>query len=147
MAFCRNCGKEVEERAVACPQCGVPPRLERKFCPHCGKPTQPNQVLCVSCGAGLGGLDTVDSTKRITAGLLAIFLGWLGVHKFYLGYNTAGIIMLVGWLVSAALTLIVIGVFGLFVIHVVALIEGILYLTKSSEDFDRIYVTGRKEWF
>jgi hypothetical protein len=34
-----------------------------------------------------------------------------------------------------------------FVVGVVGLIEGILYLTKTQEEFDALYVRGRKPWF
>jgi TM2 domain-containing membrane protein YozV len=81
--------------------------------------------------------DTISgSDKRIAAGLLAIFLGSLGIHKFYLGYNTAGIIMLVVSLFSCGTIMGVIG-----------LIEGIIYLTRTDEQFTATYVVGKKEWF
>ncbi|WP_326983753.1 TM2 domain-containing protein [Chryseobacterium sp. MYb264] len=73
------------------------------------------------------------SEKKITAGILGILLGGFGVHKFYLGYTKAGIIQLL-------LSLLCIG--GL-----IGLIEGIIYLTKSDEEFDRTYVQNQKEWF
>ncbi len=76
------------------------------------------------------------SNKRITAGLLAIFLGWLGIHKFYLGYNTPGIIMLVVSILTCGSVMSIIGV-----------IEGIIYLTKTDEQFNATYVAGKKEWF
>jgi len=59
--FCRNCGKEVHEKAIACPACGVPPMCERKFCQNCGASTQPSQVLCIKCGGNLatGGIQSV----------------------------------------------------------------------------------------
>jgi len=51
MPFCTCCGNEVNEKAVACPKCGVPPKLEKNHCYHCGeKLHNPNQVLCVKCG-------------------------------------------------------------------------------------------------
>lgn len=71
--------------------------------------------------------------EKLVAGLLAIFLGWLGIHKFYLGYNKAGIIQLI---ISFFC-----GIGG-----ILGLIEGILYLTKSDEEFQKIYVEGKKEW-
>lgn len=77
--------------------------------------------------------------KKIPAGILAILLGGLGIHKFYLGYTKEGIIMLL-------VTLLTFGL-GAAVIGVIALIEGIVYLTKSDEDFAATYVTGRKGWF
>jgi TM2 domain-containing membrane protein YozV len=73
------------------------------------------------------------SEKKITAGILGILLGGFGVHKFYLGYTKAGIIQIL-------LSLLCIG--GL-----IGLIEGIIYLTKSDEEFDRTYVQNQKEWF
>lgn len=84
---------------------------------------------------------TSYAKSKIAAGLLAIFLGGLGIHKFYLGYSKEGIIMLVCSLVGALL------IIGPFIIGIIALIEGIIYLTKSDADFDRIYVKGSKGWF
>lgn len=75
--------------------------------------------------------------KKILAGLLAIFVGNLGIHKFILGYNNAGIIMIV-----LNLTCI-----GLPVIRVISLIEGIIYLTKTDEEFYNTYIANKKEWF
>ncbi len=86
----------------------------------------------------------VTNTKdHVAAGLLAIFLGWLGIHKFYLGYNTPGFIMLAVTVLGSVFT------FGLAgaVVGVISLIEGILYLTKSQSEFEQIYVFGKREWF
>ena len=71
--------------------------------------------------------------------MLAIFLGFFGVHKFVLGYNTAGLIMLL-------VTVLTCGV-AAFVMGVIGIIEGIIYLTKSPEEFDAIYLQNSKEWF
>ena len=77
--------------------------------------------------------------KKLVAGLLGILLGSLGIHKFYLGYQKEGIIMLV-------ITLVTCG-FGGTVTAIIGLIEGILYLTKTDEEFERTYLTGQKPWF
>lgn len=77
---------------------------------------------------------TNGAEKKIPAGVLAILLGGLGVHKFYLGYTVAGIIQI-------ALTCC----FGIGA--VVGVVEGIIYLTKSDADFDATYVGGKREWF
>jgi len=74
--------------------------------------------------------------KKMAAGLLAIFLGALGLHKFYLGYTTAGIIMLIVSLFSCGTIMGVIGI-----------IEGVIYLTRTDEQFVATYVNGKKEWF
>ncbi len=142
--FCRNCGREVHPQAVACPGCGVPPRLEKKFCPNCAAPTQANQALCTSCGASLAAAPSggCDQTKLI-AGLLGILLGSLGIHKFYLGYTTEGLTMLLVSLLGGFFTC---GI-ATTVIAIIGVIEGILYLTKSDEEFTRTYVQGRKGWF
>ena len=76
---------------------------------------------------------------KIPAGICGILLGSLGIHKFILGYTGAGLIML---LVSVLSCGILAGV-----MHIIGLIEGIIYLTKPDEDFVRTYVDGRKEWF
>jgi TM2 domain-containing membrane protein YozV len=83
----------------------------------------------------------------IAAGLLALFLGGLGIHKFYLGYNQEGIILLVATMISWVLTIILIGFLGLMAISVVCIIEAIIYLTKPQHEFTRIYVQGRRPWF
>ena len=82
---------------------------------------------------------TEASNKKLAAGLLAIFLGSFGVHKFVLGYNTAGLIMLL-------VTVLTCGIAG-FVMGVIGIIEGIIYLTKTPEEFESIYIQNSKEWF
>ena len=82
------------------------------------------------------------SKEKLVAGLLALFLGTLGIHKFYLGYTKEGVIMLLVSIIGGLLF----GV-GTAVMAVIALVEAILYLTKSDEDFDNIYVIGNKGWF
>lgn len=141
--FCRNCGQEVHPQAVACPNCGVQPNAEKKFCPNCGVATEPNQAACTQCGVSLVTSTSSNpfqgSKNKLVAGLLGILLGGLGIHKFYLEYNKEGIIMLV-------ITLITCG-FGGSIIAIIGLIEGIIYLTKTDEDFEQTYVKNQKPWF
>lgn len=79
------------------------------------------------------------SGKKVPAGIFGILLGAFGVHKFYLGYTTEGLIMVLVSVLTCGIGAIVMGTIGL--------VEGIIYLTKSDEEFDRIYVYGRKPWF
>ena len=86
----------------------------------------------------------VPNTKdHVAAGLLAIFLGSLGIHKFYLGYNTPGFIMLAVTIVGGIFSL---GLSYLAMV-VISIVEGVLYLSKSQTEFEQIYVFNKKEWF
>ncbi|MXV37516.1 NINE protein [Flavobacteriaceae bacterium Ap0902] len=76
-----------------------------------------------------------QENKKLFLGLIAIFLGGFGLHKFLLGHNKEGIIQLV-------VTFITCGAGS-----VIGLIEGIIYLTKSDEEFNQIYIIGDKKWF
>lgn len=73
--------------------------------------------------------------KKTTAGILGIVLGSFGAHKFYLGYQKEGIIQLV-------VTVVTCGLGG-----VVGFVEGIIYLTKSDDEFYQTYQVGKKPWF
>ncbi|WP_449135826.1 TM2 domain-containing protein [Senegalimassilia anaerobia] len=85
----------------------------------------------------------VGEKDHVAAGLLALFLGWLGVHKFYLGYNTSGFIMLGTSILGGILTLSV----ASWAIWVIAIVEGIFYLSKSQTEFEQMYVINKREWF
>jgi TM2 domain-containing membrane protein YozV len=84
-----------------------------------------------------------QKTDRTTAGLLAILLGALGIHKFMMGYQQQGIIMIA---VSLGAGIVTCGIASV-VIHIIAIVEGIIYFSMSDEEFDRTYITGRKSWF
>lgn len=84
-------------------------------------------------------LTSDQENKRVLAGILAIFFGALGIHKFILGYQKEGIIMLV-------LSLLSFGFLAGFM-ALVGLIEGIIYLSKSNEQFYQIYQVNRRPWF
>lgn len=100
-------------------------------------------------------------TRKLVAALLAMFLGTLGLHKFYLGYTGAGLVLLLvnlgGWFVTFLLSVITLGVASLFLIPLMTLvssvmavctiIEGVVYLTKTDNDFYQTYLVGRREWF
>ncbi len=87
--------------------------------------------------------NATGENKKILAGVLAIILGAFGIHKFVLGYNKEGIIMLAVTFILGALTC---GV-GAGVTSIIGLIEGIIYLTKSDEEFYNTYQAGQKPWF
>jgi TM2 domain-containing membrane protein YozV len=79
------------------------------------------------------------SEKKLLAGILGIVLGAFGVHKFVLGYTNAGIAMLLITLLTCGL--------AAPIMHVIGIIEGIIYLTRTDPEFVNTYVYSRKEWF
>ena len=81
--------------------------------------------------------------KKVLAGVLGIVVGWAGVHKFILGYNKEGGIMLASSIVLYFLTC---GI-GTLAVAIIGLVEGIIYLTKSDEEFYNTYQAGKKPWF
>jgi len=120
--FCHACGQVIDARAEICPHCGV------------------RQVMPA---APLGNADRPElrdaNSKKLAAGICGILIGYLGIHKFILGMNTAGIIMLL-------LTVLTCGIAGV-VMAIVGIIEGVIYLTKSDEEFYQTYILGKKDWF
>lgn len=73
--------------------------------------------------------------KKVIAGILGILIGSLGVHKFILGYTKEGIIQII-------ITFATCG-FG----SIIGLIEGIIYLTKSDDEFYETYQINKRGWF
>ena len=76
-----------------------------------------------------------QDSQRVAAGVLGILLGGLGIHRFILGDALGGILRIV-------ITFVTCG-FG----SILGLIEGIVYLTKSDEEFIQIYQIEKKAWF
>ena len=98
-AFCFACGTAIDSRAEVCPQCGV---------------RQPSVVV-----------KSVKKKDRVTAAILALVLGGLGVHHFYLGNVLVGIVYLIFCLT--------------FVPAIIAFVEFIVFLCMSNESFDAKY--------
>lgn len=78
---------------------------------------------------------TPQKNKKVMAGILAILLGSLGIHKFILGYTKEGIIQIIVTFVTCGIG------------SIIGLIEGIIYLTKSDEEFYQTYQENKKGWF
>ncbi len=89
---CRTCGNEVSEKAVMCVACGTPPKVGNKFCPNCKAETSADAVVCMKCGVSLK--NTSEGRDWLTTLLLCIFLGGLGVHRFYTNHTKIGVIQL-----------------------------------------------------
>ncbi len=122
--FCRNCGHQHEDRAVVCLNCGVAVGTGDNFCPNCGVQTMPGAFVCTHCGIALSQpIIAVEQKSKLVAGLLGIFLGYLGVHNFYLGYTGKAVAQLL-------ITVLTCGA-GAMVTSIWGLIEGILIITGS----------------
>lgn len=124
--FCTKCGATNDDTAQYCTTCQAP------LTPVAGGGYQPMQA--VNPGA-MTDWKAMGADKKITAGICAILLGWLGVHKFILGYTTEAVIQLVLGILTCGLT------------NIISIVEGIIYLTKSDEEFVRTYIQNKKGWF
>lgn len=80
-----------------------------------------------------------SADKKISAGIFAIMLGTLGIHKFILGYTKEGVIMLLVTLFTAG--------YDASIMAIVSIIEGVIYLTKPDREFIQTYVSSKKGWF
>ncbi|EOC1691855.1 TM2 domain-containing protein [Cronobacter turicensis] len=92
------------------------------FCRGCGKEIHESARACQQCGATqlIGG-----NKNRISAALLAFFLGGFGAHKFYLGKIGQGLLYLIFcWT---------------FIPSIIAFVEFIIYLCDTDEYFARKY--------
>ena len=138
--------------SLYCPKCAalVPPGT--KACPSCGVPFVQQAVPPTSGQAGYQQQPVPHlseaNNKKIAAGLCAILLGGLGVHKFILGYNGAGWVYL-GLLIGGVMTSCFLPfiIISAPVMGAISLIEGIMYLTKTDEEFYHTYIANRREWF
>ncbi len=118
--FCKNCGQQyVTDEAVMCVKCGCQKGMGNNFCPQCGQPTPPNSTVCLNCGISLQTFGATSEKSKMAAGLLGIFLGAWGIHNFYLGNTTRGIIQIL-------VTLVTCGIGGLW-----GFVEGIMILCGS----------------
>lgn len=128
-------------KIVRCPNCATENTGLENYCRNCGS-MLPVSYENQQMQARPGGQQVPGAEKKLAAGLCGILLGGFGVHKFILGYNTEGIIMLaiqiVGWFLCGIPSL---------VISIIGIVEGIMYLVKSDDEFVQTYVIGRKPWF
>lgn len=95
-------------------------------CVECGNSISDKATSCPSCGHTVG---RYLNRSKIAAVLLALFLGGLGLHKFYLGNNKAGVLYLVFcWT---------------FVPAILGLIDAIILLFKDQKEFSGSVVPNR----
>lgn len=128
--YCKNCGNQMDDVAVVCVKCGASKGSGTNFCANCGQPENPGAAFCVNCGAAVNAGAPIPAgaqKSKLVAGLLAIFLGSLGIHNFYLGFQKKALIQLlvslIGGIITCGVASIAIGIW--------ALVEGIQILTGS----------------
>ena len=147
--FCSNCNAEVQPGSKFCTKCGTV--IEQKKSSN-EMSSQDRLARSSTVNNSLGtqqpsnhsdpSWDEIKS-KRLTSGLLGLFFGAFGAHKFVLGYTQEGLIYLGVSILGGIITCG--GAF--FVTSILALIESIMYLTKTPEEFKRVYIDNKKGWF
>lgn len=123
--------------SVLCPQCGAPAQAGAIKCEYCGAAipqstqpvqqvqAQPQQVVYVQQAAVNPERANWPVKNKLVAGILAILLGTLGIHKFYLGQNGKGILyLLFCWT---------------YIPSILSFIEGIMILCSNDENFQIKY--------
>lgn len=144
-------------KIVKCPSCNTENTGLENFCRNCGttldapfqnqqnpQNQQMQQPVNQGTGAQIPGAD-----KKLVAGICGILLGGFGIHKFILGYQNEGIILLAIYLVGIVIAIVTCGIGTPIILipSIIGLIEGIMYLTKSDEEFVNTYITNKKPWF
>jgi TM2 domain-containing membrane protein YozV len=137
---------------IHCPQCGAQNNDFAQTCQNCHYPLpSPQQQPPPGYQDPYGGYPApygnnspemwkqLGADKKMAAGICGILLGSLGVHKFILGYKTEGIILLLATLLTCG--------FAGFLTGILGIVEGVIYLTKSDEEFVRTYIQGKRNWF
>ena len=136
----------MQTQYVSCPSCRTQNIAGGGLCSNCGTmlPVNPMPMQQQVYGQKPPGSD-----KKIAAGICGILLGGLGIHKFILGYQQEGIIYLAMFGAALVLAFVTCGIgsFLLMIPFVLGLVEGIIYLTKSDEEFVQTYIVNKKPWF
>ena len=117
MANCLNCGAEIGPGVRKCAYCGAAVAASGSHAPPAPPGYTPPTAYPAQTAAGQ------EQKSKVAAGVLGILLGCLGIHNFYLGYTTKGIIQL-------AITVVTLGA-GAFISGIWGFIEGIMILTGS----------------
>jgi TM2 domain-containing membrane protein YozV len=134
--YCTKCGAINDEFAQYCTTCQAALSPVAGSGPSSGSGYQPMQSVNPQ---GMTDWKAMGGDKKIVVGICAILLGSLGVHKFILGYTTEGVILLLVTVLTCGVASMVTGIIGI--------VEGVIYLTKSDEEFVRTYIQSKKGWF
>lgn len=100
--YCRECGQLITSDDVKCTNCGTRKGLGDNYCYKCGSRIKNRSIeVCEFCDARLNNnKGDLNIKSKLLAVLLALFLGGMGIHRFYLGYFKIGIVQLVLWVLG-----------------------------------------------
>ena len=131
--YCRDCGQIISNDSLRCTNCGTRKGLGDNYCYRCGSRIKSNSIeVCEFCGAKLNNhIDelNIKIKNKLLAGLLALFLGAMGIHRFYLGYIKIGIVQLILWVLGYFT-----GGITWVIVQIWALIESILIFLGKIKD-------------
>ena len=170
--FCTHCGNEVVELSLKCPKCGCNPQNGHKICPRCGARVNEQDSICLQCSYPLKTMPPnrqveeaqMGKKSNVAAGLFAIFLGSIGVHRFYMGKIFSGFMRILCtffWITLifsvpfyrelheegrdiAQLHALIALILPIYV-WIKGIIEGIIYLTMSEEQFNEKYINKTRK--
>ena len=144
MSYCKNCGKQLIEGAVACTVCGCPVGVGANHCDACGEKLVPGSAYCVHCGHAVVPSVMVQSKpprscSRYAAAAFGIVMGAFGVHSFYLGNAGKGLGQIAVALAAYCLVMLNVlpGFAGALLAGLWGFIEGVLILVgdiKTDEE-------------
>lgn len=131
-----------------CPECGkqysTQERVSRVKCPYCGAETNVSYSEQQSQWQQFGSqassaMDSVfnngpSGKSRGIAGLLAILMGWCGLHYFYIGKTSAGVLFLLIAILSCGILATI--------TTIVSIIQGVLFFTSTQEEFESKWVNS-----
>ena len=134
-----------------CPECGkqysTQDKVNRVKCPYCGAETnvsyseqeQSRWEQFNSQQRAYGNIDSVFNNgpsckSRGIAGLLAILMGWCGLHYFYIGKTNAGILFLLVAILSCGILA--------SITTIISIIQGVLFFTSTQEEFEHKWVNS-----
>lgn len=104
-----------------------------KYCQNCGAELNEQQDICLKCGVRIKKDKPVNTNpeakSKMAAGLLALFLGSLGIHNLYLGYTGKGVAQLLLTIFGSILLIFIVGIFMVIASSVWALVEAIMIFT------------------